>query len=142
MVNVNSVVAERGETVTFTATLSGAVKNVGSIAVDVQFDETVLEYANGDTSGEWIFVVLDEYGDTVDADLKTFISAKNKGAIAYADAFEVSGDLFSVTFKVKDGAPIGTTDIKLNIYCRSNDYKDIEISNIGGTITVAGDTET
>jgi len=142
VVNVNSVVAERGETVTFTATLSGAVKNVGSIAVDVQFDEDVLEYANGDTSGEWIFVVLDEYGDTVDADLKNFISAKNKGAIAYADAFEVSGDLFSVTFKVKDGAPIGTTDVKLNIYCKSNDYKDIEISNIGGTITVAGDTET
>ena len=142
VVNVNSVVAERGETVTFTATLSEAVKNVGSIAVDVQFDDTVLEYANGDASGKWIFVVLDEYGETVDTQLKTFISAKNKGAIAYADAFEVSGDLFSVTFRVKDDAPIGAADVKLIVYFKSNDYQDIEIPSIAGTITVAGDTET
>ena len=129
-IDVNDVTASRGDTVTFTATLSESV-TIGSAAVEVAFDENVLEYANGDGSGAW---------NAPDAILSAFFSSAGNGALAYMEAASVSGDIFTVTFKVRDDAPIGATDVKLNITLKDENNNTIDLTNNCGKLIVTSES--
>lgn len=129
-IDVNDVTASRGDTVTFTATLSESV-TIGSAAVEVAFDENVLEYANGDGSGAW---------NAPEAILSAFFSSAGNGALAYMEAASVSGDIFTITLKVKDDAPVGATDVKLNITLKDENNNTIDLTNNCGKLIVTSES--
>ena len=121
-VNVNDETAYRGETVTFNATLSESVV-VGSGSLAISYDPNVLELTGGscNVSG---------------AMLANFDVAKGKGAFAFSGTNTVSGNLFTVTFRVKDAAAFGTTDVSLTITLKDGSNKVISLTNNDGSITV------
>ena len=121
-VNVNSETAYRGETVTFNATLSESVV-VGSGSLAISYDPNVLELTGGscNVSG---------------AMLANFDVAKGKGAFAFSGTNTVSGNLFTVTFRVKDATAYGTTDVSLTVTLKDGSNKVISLTNNDGSITV------
>ena len=122
-VNVNDETAYRGETVTFNATLSeSVVVGSGSLAISY-YDPNVLELTGGscNVSG---------------AMLANFDVAKGKGAFAFSGTNTVSGNLFTVTFRVKDAAAFGTTDVSLTVTLKDGSNKVISLTNNDGSITV------
>ena len=121
-VNVNDETAYRGETVTFNATLSESVV-VGSGSLAISYDPNVLELTGGscNVSG---------------AMLANFDVAKGKGAFAFSGTNTVSGNLFTVTFRVKDAAAFGTTDVSLTVTLKDGSNKVISLTNNDGSITV------
>ncbi len=121
-VNVNDETAYRGETVTFNATLSESVV-VGSGSLAVSYDSSVLELTGGscNVSG---------------AMLANFDVAKGKGAFAFSGTNTVSGNLFTVTFRVKDASAFGTTDVSLTVTLKDGANKVISLTNKDGSITV------
>lgn len=127
--DVNDVTARRGETVSFTVTLSESI-TVGSAAVDVIFDEKALEYAKGNGSGEW---------NVPEAMLSAFYSNSGKGVVAFLTSESLSGDVFTVTFKVRDDAPIGSSEVRLDVILKDGNGETIELEKKSGTLTVVGE---
>lgn len=121
-VSVNSVTAYRGDTVTFYATLTEEVE-VGSGGMELIYAADVLELVSGSC-------------DVAGASLATFDTATGKGAFAFAGTSKVSGNLFTVTFKVKDDAGFATTAVALNVTLRDGESKDIAVANNSGSVTV------
>ena len=121
-VNVNDETAYRGETVTFNATLSESV-TVGSGSLAISYDPNVLELTGGscNVSG---------------AMLANFDVAKGKGAFAFSGTSTVSGNLFTVTFRVKDAAAFDTTKVSLTVTLKDGSNKVISLTNNDGSITV------
>ena len=121
-VNVNDETAYRGDTVTFNATLSESVE-VGSGSLALSYDSNVLELISGtcNVSG---------------AMLSNFDVAKGKGAFAFSGTGTVSGNLFTVTFRIKDNAAFGTTNVSLDVTLKDGSNAVISLTNNNGTITV------
>ena len=123
--SVNSVEASRGDTVTFSATLSGS-ETVGMGGVELKYSSDVLELVSGtcEVSG---------------AMLTNFDTSTGMGAFMFSGTGTVSGTLFTATFKVKDDAPVGTTAVSMDISLKDGSNADIPVSNSGGSITVKQD---
>lgn len=111
----------QGSTVTVGVTLSSA-SGVNSGAVEVVYDNTKLQLIDG----SW---------NTAGALLSTFDKATNKGAFAFQTAQNLSGKIFSVTFKVLDGAAVGNTDVQCKIQLKSGST-DLPVTNTAGKISI------
>lgn len=118
--NVNSATAKRGDTVTLSVSLAKGVK-VGSGAVEVIYDSAVLELVKG----EW---------NVSNTELTTFTG--NKGAFAYSDGTEISGKIFTATFKVKSNAAFGASTVKMTVQLKDGSSVDISVTNNSGKVTV------
>ncbi len=132
VVNVNSQTAEIGETVTFTATLASE-KELFSGSVQVVYDKNVLQLE----SGKWLIP---------DTQMSPFDKTTGMGAFKFAPdtTGNVSGEIFSATFKVLDTATAGTTEVKLLIdlkYAVDSDAK-YTVTNNPGSMTVIDNTVT
>ena len=126
-VNINSVSAERGETVTFDVALSGS-ETVGGGSVSVShYDSNVLELTGGtcNVSG---------------AMLSTFDPKTGKGGFFFNGTSAVSGSLFTVTFKVKEDAPYGTTAVSMDVTLQDGNKQNISVQINNGSITVKDNT--
>ncbi len=110
-----------GDTVTLSVSVS-STSGVTSGAVEVVFDNTKLELVDG----AW---------NTSGALLSTFDKNTNKGAFAYQTGNTVSGKIFSVTFKVLPGAPLGETAVECKIQLKAGSA-DLPVTNTAGKITV------
>ncbi len=115
----------RGETVTLDVNVSD-VSNVYSGAVVVEYDSTVLEFV----SAAWNTDDVLEY-----ALLKNYDAEKNKGAFSFATEQSISGKIFSITFKVLDGAALGQSEVKCNIQLKSTE-EVISVTNTAGYVNV------
>ena len=120
--NVNSVSANRGGTVTMTVTLAKGV-TVGSGAVELSYDKAVLELVKG----EW------NVSNTM---LATFDASTNKGAFAYMGGTQISGKVFTATFKVKSNAAFGASTVKMVLQLKDGSNADISVTNNSGKVTV------
>ena len=120
--NVNSVSANRGGTVTMTVTLAKGV-TVGSGAVELSYDKAVLELVKG----EW---------NVTGTMLATFDTSTNKGAFAYMGGTQISGKVFTATFKVKDNAAFGASTVKMALQLKDGSNADISVTNNSGKVTV------
>ena len=118
--NVSSASANRGGTVTVTVTLAKGV-TVGSGGIEVSYDSNVLEL----TKGEW-----NVSGTT----LSTFTG--NKGAFAYTAGTEISGKIFTATFKVKNSAAFGASTVKMTLQLKDGSNAEISVTNNSGKVTV------
>ena len=118
--NVNSVTANRGDTVTMTVTLAKGV-TVGSGAVEISYDSAVLELVKG----EW------NVSNTM---LATFTG--NKGAFAYMSGTQISGKVFTATFKVKSNAAFGASAVKMTLQLKDGANAEISVTNNSGKVTV------
>ena len=120
--SVNDITAYCGDTVTFSATLSGS-ETVGMGGVSVSYDSNVLELVSGtcEVSG---------------AMLTNFDVSTGMGAFMFSGTGSVSGTLFTATFKVKDTASPGTTTVSMDITLKDASNADISVSNSSGSITV------
>ena len=120
--NTSSVSANRGSTVTLTVTLAkGGTVGSGSIALD--YDSSVLEFVKG----EW---------NVTGTMLANFDASKNKGAFAYAGATQISGKIFTATFKVKDNAAFGDSAVRMDLQLKDGSNADISVTNNSGKVTV------
>ena len=111
----------QGGTVTVGVTLS-STSGVTSGAVEVIYDNTKLQLLDG----SW---------NTPGALLSSFDKATNKGAFAYQTGNTVSGKIFSVSFKVLDGASVGDTDVQCKIQLK-NGSTDLPVTNAVGKISI------
>ena len=117
---VSSVSANRKDSVTLTVTLAKAV-TVGSGGIEVFYDTNVLELVKG----EW---------NVSNVMLSTFTG--NKGAFAYTVGTEISGKVFTATFKVKDNAAFGDSTVKMTLQLKDGANADISVTNNSGKVTV------
>ena len=124
-VSVNTTPAFRGYTVTFTATIGTDVEVSGG-SVDVEFDENVLEYV----SASWNLP-----GTTMIAQYKP---SNSVGFFEYNTGVSetVSGTIFTIRFKVKDGAAFGESKVALNVELADKDKQNIAITNRAGAVIV------
>ena len=122
IVNVENKNAYRGETVTFNATISESVE-VGSGALSLSYDSSVLELTGGSCNVNG-------------AMLSHFDVSKGKGAFAFSGTGIVSGNLFSVTFRVKDTATFGTTNVSLIVTLKDGSNQVFPLTNNSGSVTV------
>ncbi len=117
--------AEAGDTVIFTVTLDESVA-VKSGALELIFDDTALSL----TKTAW-------KGDVSDNSmLKTFDKSTMKGAFAFDDAYDVSGNIFTATFTVLDTANGGNTDVSAVVVLKDADDAEIPLENITGTLKI------
>ena len=111
----------QGETVTLNVNVSGDA-NASSGAVEVIYDKNVLQLVNA----EW---------HTDGALLATFDKSTDKGAFAFQTGKNLSGKIFSVTFKVLENAPVGTTTVECKIQLKSGS-DNISVTNNAGSINI------
>ena len=123
-ISVNTVDnGQRGGTVIFAAVLGTKVE-VSAIEVHMSYDTDTLVY------------------DTVTwkVDTSKFASSafnKDEGAAIYASPAQINGTLFEVTFNVKNDAPFGTTDVKLDVKLYDKNDDLIPVINYSGKVTVS-----
>ncbi len=120
--SVNNAVANPGDTVEFTVSVSGSV-SARSGAVSLEYDPAVLELV----SGECLLK---------NASVTNFDMSTEKGAFLYTSATTVRGGIFKVKFKVLNTASFGTTQVKLILALKDGSNADISVSNSAGTLTV------
>ena len=111
----------QGGTVTLSVNISSA-SSVKSGAVEVLYDKNILELV----SAEW---------HTDGALLSTYDMSTDLGAFAYQADKNLSGKIFSVTFKVLGNAPVGKTNVECRIQLRTGS-NDITVTNQAGSINV------
>lgn len=121
-VKVNSVTAQRGDTVTMTATLSSAV-TVGSGSVELSYDSSVLELV----SGTW---------NVSGMMLADFDSSDKRGVFAFNAGTKISGKVFTATFKVKSNAAFGASTVKMTVQLKDGSNADMSVTNNSGKVTV------
>lgn len=119
---VSAVDAEPGDTVTLSMQLpSAATVQAGGIAVS--YDAQVLELV----SGQW------KLDGTMVA---PFFTDTGLGAFAYASETSVSGEVFAVTFKVRDNAVAGNTVVAMVLELRDKNNATVANVSNGAVITV------
>ena len=103
-VTTNVTEAKRGDTVTLTVAGAGFTAKANSMAIKL-------------TAVDDKALVLDGKGEWKDASalLKDGFDDKGMAVIANTGALELVGDVFSFNGKVKDDAPIGTAEVKLDV---------------------------
>lgn len=113
--------AKVGEEVTLDISVSGNVL-VGSGGISFLYDKNVLEIV----SGEW---TIDE------AIIEDF---NNKDAVfAYADSKTISGNIFTITFKVKDDASMFTkTDVDFSLYLYDENNELVSCDTESGEVSI------
>ena len=112
---------EQGGTVTLTVSLSGA-SDILSGAVSVSYDDSVLELV----SAKW---------SVSGALLASFDKSTEKGAFAFDEGKNLSGTVFSVTFKVRSDAPLGKSTVSCNIQLKTASGS-VSVSNKSGSVDV------
>lgn len=119
---MSSITAEPGDVVTLSMQLPQAtVAQAGGIAVS--YDEQFLQLE----SGRW------KLEDTMVA---PFFKDTALGAFAYTFETSISGEIFTVSFKVRDDAPAGTAVVAMVLELRNGKNETISSVNNGATITV------
>lgn len=120
--NVTSVSGNRDATVTVSITLAeGAM--VGSGGIELIYDSAILELIKG----EW-----NVSGTT----LSNFNPSNGKGAFAYASEAQISGNVFTATFKIKSNAAFGDSAVKMRLQLKNSANADISVTNNAGKVTV------
>ncbi len=114
-----------GGTITFTVSLPSSVDGVGSGALTVSFDADTLEVVSGECLVSGAFI-------------STFDTKTLKGAFAFQTATAVSGNLFEVTLKAKEGASVGACVVEFTVDLKNaNDaYLTVDNSAAKGTATI------
>ena len=120
--NVGSTSGNRGATVTVSVSLSKAT-TVGSGGIELVYDTAVLELVKG----EW---------NVSGTSLATFNTSNNKGAFAYAGGTQISGKVFTATFKIKSNAAFGDSTVKMVLQLKDGSNADISVTNNSGKVTV------
>ena len=125
-VTTNVTEAKRGDTVTLTVAGAGFTAKANSMAIKLTaVDDKALVL---DGKGEW---------KDASAPLKDgFDDDKGMAVIANTGALELVGDVFSFNVKVKDDAPIGTAEVKLDVIVEAADGTKTTYQTVG-TVTVA-----
>ena len=121
---VNNLTAHRGDTVTFSVSLSDPVE-VTSGAVSLEYDKAVLKLK----SVEW---------KVTGALLTNFQMETEKGVLLYQNPAVISGTIFTATFEVLDTAEFSSTEVSADISLKDRSQKDISVTNNSGVITVEG----
>lgn len=123
--SVSSSSADRGGTVTLTVSLSGA-PNVASGGVSVGYDSSVLELVGGawNVSG----ALMSDFGG---------MGAANEGVFAYVSAADINGTILTLTFKVKDDAAFGSTQVSCALSLNDASDAPISVSCSAGTVSVS-----
>lgn len=98
-VNVDKDAYKPGETVTVTVTASGL--NAKTLGITFAYDNTALEII----SGAW----------AVDALMKDYNVADNRGVMTFTDAQAIDGDLFTLVLLVKEGVEDGDYAVTANL---------------------------
>ena len=120
--SVTSTTAEPGDTVTFSMQISQETKaQAGGIAIS--YDSERLELV----SGEWHLT------GTI---MAPFFSDTALGAFAFATEKAVSGEIFTVSFRVRDNAPAGAAVVALVLELRDKTNTGIANLNNGGVINI------
>lgn len=124
-VTTNVTEAKRGDTVTLTVAGAGFTAKANSMAIKL-------------TAVDDKALVLDGKGEWKDASalLKDGFDDKGMAVIANTGALELVGDVFSFNVKVKDDAPIGTAEVKLDVIVEAADGTKTTYQTVG-TVTVA-----
>ena len=111
----------KGDTVTLNVSVSSTV-GVSSGAVEVVYDSTRLELIDGSFNVQG-------------AMLSNFDKATSKGAFAFNGEGSVSGNIFSVRFRVLSDAPLGDTSIQCKIQLKAGN-SDLPVTNTAGKISI------
>jgi len=120
-VSVNSEVAKRGDIVKITVNVSG-IGDITSLAIIPQFDKDVFEFVSDDWKISDTPIMEDSFDGT-------------SAVIAFTDPVSVSGDVYEMTFKVKDDADLGKSAFSCAI--RANNVNiAVDSSTANGTVTV------
>ena len=122
VLGISSKASSRGETVTLHLNVN-SYTNVSSGAVDLSYDNTVLEIVSGEMK--------------VGSPFDSFTPSKGKGVMGGTSPFNVSGNILTVTFKIKDNAPFTTTTVSAAVTIRPQDGAQIVDNYTMGTVTVA-----
>lgn len=110
----------QGHSFTIYIDLSGAPNAVAGGA-SVSYDADVLEFS----SGSWGFSAL----------ITDFDEGDNRGVFACDPPMDVNGSLLSMTFTVKEDAPLGSTSVSCSVFLV--DEQDVSLSDSAhATITV------
>ncbi len=120
--SVNSVVGAPGSQVSFTVSLPSAV-SARSGGLSIEYDSNVLQLVSGQCN----------LSGTSIAEFKT---DTEKGVFLYMSETSLRGNVFTITFKVKDTAPLGTYSVKLNLQLRDKNDNDITVTNTAGTLKI------
>ena len=113
--------SSRGETVTLDLTVS-TYSNVSSGAIALSYDTSVLEIVT--------------YQMKVGSQFDSFTPGTGKGVMGGMSPFTVSGNILSVTFKIKDNAPFTSTTVTAAVTIRPQGGTQIDDTYTMGTITV------
>ena len=111
----------RGDTITITTSLSESVQSA-SYAVSVDYDKAVLELVSGTFSYTTPNPLTGGY-------MGEFNVAKGIGASLYSG--EISGVVFTATFKIKEDSPFGNFDVEISVA-----INDVWLSGSAGNVTV------
>lgn len=123
-VTTNVTEAKRGDTVTLTVAGAGFTAKANSMAIKL-------------TAVDDKALVLDGKGEWKDASaLQDGFDDNGMAVIANTGALELVGDVFSFNVKVKDDAPIGTAEVKLDVIVEAADGTKTTYQTVG-TVTVA-----
>ncbi len=116
-----------GSTVTINVSISESVSAMSG-AVEVIYDNTKLQLIEAKWNTD---------GSLKDVMLKTFDFSTNMGGFSFAGETNISkGKIFSATFKVLSGAPVGDTPIECILQLKHEDNQLISISNTPGNINI------
>ena len=122
-VSFNSVVANQGETITITVSVSD-IGEVTSLALTPEFDSTILEFV----SDAWL----------VNGDLKGLYDGTT-AVIGFNAPTALSGNIYEMTFKVKEDADFGEYGFAFGMVIKNsttNASTTIPAPENGGTVTV------
>lgn len=124
---IGTKTARAGETVTLFFELKNAPELKSIALSNFTYDSTALELIKG----EW---------KITDSILQNWNSANQTAAIAFADNCDVNGEIFALTFKVKDGTADGNYSVNCSITAKSKlasgAEKNIAIPTISGNVNV------
>ncbi len=118
---VSASASGRGETVTMDLTV-GTYENVNSGAVALSYDANSLEIVSGAVK--------------VGSPFDSFTVSNGKGVFGGTSPFTVSGNIFSVTFRIKDNAPFTSTAVSAAVTIRRTGQADEVVNVTLGTVTV------
>ena len=126
-VTLEEVSAVKGSTISVAATVT-ANSSIAAADFDVGFDETVLEYVSYQ-KGNAVGGGINNGACTAEGNFHF--------TMATLDEVQEAGELFIVTFKVRDDAPEGKTPLTLACTtCCDYDVVDIDVTCNDGSITV------
>ena len=118
----SSATGAKGDTVNVTVILSEKV-NIISGAISFEYDANALELTAGSFS-------------VPGATLANWDQAKKLGAFMFMSGGDVSGTIFTATFKILDGAAFGANSVKAVVQLTDTSNAAISVTNVAGSITV------